>query len=484
MIGVKGDLTASGAQINLGNGGAIVAKGNVTLGAASATSTVDSNSSGSDHHGSYRETLHTSDQTVVGTTLNSGNTLNIVSGKDINVTGSTITLDRGNVGLMAVGNVNVGSATETHVSNMDESHDHGGVASHTSATNRVDQTATYANGSTISADGVTVVSGKDINVTGSAIVGTHDVALSAKDNVNITAATNTYQDNEYHQEKHSGLSGSGGLGITIGSSEKSDRYNATSMTQSQSRSSVGSIEGNVTVSGGKDVHISGSDIVAGKATGDTAGATGNISITGQNVTIDPGQDVAQSHDQREAHSSGLTVAVTGTPFDTVRNLKADASSGNGFQRGQSVLNEIGASAADVPGISVSYGQSRSSSTTDMSSLTNSGSSVRGGGNVTVKAIGGAQKDANGNVVDGDIAVIGSAISAGGTATLDANRNVTLQASTDQLQQSTQSSSSSWGVQFATPSPGDLARWIGGGHGISGGARDEIGRRDLLFNNCV
>jgi filamentous hemagglutinin len=232
---------------------------------------------------------------------------------------------------------------------MNESHDHSGVASHASATNRVDQTTTYANGSAISADGVTVVSGKDINVTGSAIVGTHDVALSAKNNVNITAATDTYQDNEYHQEKHSGLSGSGGLGITIGSSEQSDRYNAASTTQSQSRSTVGSVEGNVTVSGGKDVHISGSDFVAGKAAGDVDGNTGNISITGQNVTIDPGQDVAQSHDQREAHSSGLTVAVTGTPYDTVRNLKANASSGNAFQRGQAVGNEIGASAADVPG---------------------------------------------------------------------------------------------------------------------------------------
>lgn len=461
MIGVNGDLTASGARINLGNGGTIAAKGNITLGAASATSTVDSNSSGSDHHGSYSETLHTSDQTVVGTTVHSGNTLSVASGKDISVIGSTISLDQGNVGLMAVGNVNVGAATETHVSNMNESHDHSGVASHASATNRVDQTTTYANGSAISADGVTVVSGKDINVTGSAIVGTHDVALTAKNNVNITAATDTYQDNEYHQEKHSGLSGSGGLGITIGSSEQSDRYNAASTTQSQSRSTVGSVEGNVTVSGGKDVHISGSDFVAGKAAGDVDGNTGNISITGQNVTIDPGQDVAQSHDQRETHSSGLTVAVTGTPYDTVRNLKANASSGNAFQRGQAVGNEIGASAADMPGISVSYGQSRSSSTTDMSSLTNSGSTVRGGGNVTVKATGGAQKDANGNIVDGDISVIGSAISAGGTATLDANRNVNLQASTDHLQQSTQSSGSSWGVQAASQSLGDWGRWVGG-----------------------
>ncbi|KWO60428.1 filamentous hemagglutinin [Burkholderia territorii] len=461
-VGVMGDLTAHGAQMDFGQGGMIAVKGNTTLDTASATSTIDSNSSGSDHHGSYSETLHSSDQTQTGTSVHSGDSLNMLSGGNINVIGSSVTLDKGNLNLYALGNVTVGAATETHVSNMDESHDHSGVASHTSATNRVDQTTTYADGSALSADGVTITSGKDITVIGSSIVGTHDVGLAAKGNVNIEAATNTYQDNEFHQEKHSGLSGSGGLGFTIGSSEQSDRYNASSVTQSQSRSTVGSVEGNVTVNAGQNVHIGGSDIVAGKAAGDVSGATGNIAITGQNVTIDPGLDQAQSHDQQEAHSSGLTVAVTGTPFDTVRNLKADAASGNSFQRGQSVLNEIGASAADVPSISVTYGQSRSSSTTDMSSMLNSGSTVRGAGNVTVKATGGAQKDANGNPIDGDISEIGSAISAGGTATLDANRNVNLLASTDQTQQSTATSNSSSSLAIlSTPSLGDLGRWVGG-----------------------
>ncbi|WP_043221215.1 hemagglutinin repeat-containing protein, partial [Burkholderia gladioli] len=78
-IGVGGDLTARGAQIDLGQGGTIAAKGNVTLAAASATSTVNSNSSGSDSHGSYAETLHTSDQALTGTTLKGGDTVNIVS---------------------------------------------------------------------------------------------------------------------------------------------------------------------------------------------------------------------------------------------------------------------------------------------------------------------------------------------------------------------------------------------------------------------
>ncbi|MFP3274750.1 MAG: hemagglutinin repeat-containing protein [Paraburkholderia sp.] len=460
-IKVGGDLTATGANIDLGGGGVVVAKGNVTLQAATATSTVDSNSSGSDHHGSYSATLHTSDDTVTGTTLKSGDSLAVVSGKDINITGSTVDLTKGTAMLMASGNVNVGATAETHVSNSYQTGSHSGVASHTSSVDQVDQSATYADGSTISADSVSVISGKDINVTGSSIVGTNLVSLAAQGNVNITAATDTSQDTEFHQVKHSGLSGSGGLGVTIGSSEQSDHYNDSSVTQSQSRSTVGSLAGNVSISAGKDVHIGGSDVVAVKAADDVAGKTGNISITGQNVTIDPSQDSAQSHDQQEAHSSGLTVAVTGTPLDTVRNLKADASSGNAYQRTQSVLTEIGASAADTPSVSVSYGHSSSSSTTDMSSLTNAGSTIRAGGNVSITATGGAVKDANGQPIDGDLSVIGSTINSGGTVSLSANRNVTLQASTDQLQQSTQSNSSSSGISLATPSLGDVVRWVGG-----------------------
>ncbi|CAB3716389.1 hemagglutinin repeat-containing protein [Paraburkholderia rhynchosiae] len=467
LIAVGGDLTATGASINLGGGGTVVAGGNVTLQAATATSTVDSNSSGSDHHGNYAETLHTSDDAVTGTTLRSGNSLAIVSAKDINVIGSTVSLDKGNALLMAAGNVNVGAAAETHVDNFHETDSHSGVASHTSAVNRVDQTTTQADGSTISADGVAVVSGKDINVTGSSLVGTNAVALAAKGSVSIVAATDTWQDSEFHDVKHSGLSGSGGIGFSIGSSEQKDQYDANSVTQSQARSTVGSVAGNVSISAGKDVHIGGSDVVAGKATGDVTGATGNISITGQNVAIDPGQDSAQSSDHQETRSSGMTLAVTGTPLDTVRNLRSAGSSGTAYQRAQGIGNELGASGADTPSLTATFSRSSSSSTTEMSSVSNAGSSVRGGGNVSVTATGGLARDASGNPLDGDIAVIGSKISAGGTTTLDANRNVLLQASTDQWQQSSQSDSSGTSFQIASPSLGNLGRWISGGPNSGG-----------------
>ncbi|WGS49993.1 hemagglutinin repeat-containing protein [Paraburkholderia sp. D15] len=104
--------------------------------------------------------------------------------------------------LMAAGNVNVSAATETHVDNSHETHSHSGVASHMSAANEADQTATKAISSMISPDGVTVVSGKDITVVGSNAVGSKSVSLAAKGNVNIPDATETYQDDEFHDIKH------------------------------------------------------------------------------------------------------------------------------------------------------------------------------------------------------------------------------------------------------------------------------------------
>ncbi|WP_176015690.1 hemagglutinin repeat-containing protein [Burkholderia sp. BCC0398] len=461
-VAIAGDLTSHGAQIELGKGGAIAAQGNISLLTASATSNLNSNSSGSDSHGSYAETQHASDQTLTGTTLKSGDALSLSSEKDITLSGSTLVLDKGKATLDAKGDVNIGVATETHELNSHENHSHGSVVSSTKVASGLDQTDTISHGSLVSADSVSVTSGRDINVTGSGVVGTGDVSLDAARHVNVLAAEDRSDSSAYFDKKQSGVMGSGGLGFTIGSAEQKAQSDNHVVTQSQDRSTVGSVRGNVSIKAGENVHIGGSDVTAGRAAGDTKNATGNIKIAGQNVTIDPSEDDARTHDQQESKSSGLTFAVTGTPFDTVRNLKDNASTGNGFQRGQSVANEIGASALDVPSISVTYGRSQSKSVIDTSNQTHAGSAIRGAGNVSVTATGGAERDALGNAIDGDINVIGSTISAGGKTLLDANRNVNLAASTDKYQQSNASSSSSTSIALlSSPSLGDLGRWIGG-----------------------
>ncbi|WP_186212468.1 hemagglutinin repeat-containing protein, partial [Burkholderia gladioli] len=259
-IGVGGDLTARGAQIDLGQGGTIAAKGNVTLGTASATSTVNSNSSGSDGHGSYAETLHTSDQALTGTTLKGGDTVNIVSGKDITLSGSAISLDKGNANLLAAGDVNVGAATETHALNSHETHSHSNAVSGVKVASGIDQTMTLNRGSLVSADGVNIVSGKDVNVQGSTIVGTNDVTLTAARNVTVTTSQDTLQSSSYYNKKESGLMSGGGLSVSVGSSSLKTSSQTTEV--SNNGSTIGSLKGNLSIAAGNDLHVTGSDLIA------------------------------------------------------------------------------------------------------------------------------------------------------------------------------------------------------------------------------
>ncbi|WP_438820738.1 hemagglutinin repeat-containing protein [Burkholderia metallica] len=447
---VGGDLTAKGAQIDLGQGGTLAAKGNVTLGAASTTSTVNSNSSGSDSHGSYAETLHTSDQALTGTTLKGGDTVNIVSGKDITLSGSAISLEKGNANLLAAGDVNVGAATETHELNSHETHSHSNVVSGVKVASGIDQTATYSQGSTISADGVTVKSGRDINVTGSNIVGTNDVSLSAARDVNIKASQDTIQSSTYYDKKETGLMSNGGLSVSVGSRSNSDKQQSSSVTNNGS--AIGALNGNLTVSAGNDLHATGSILHAGN----------DVNLAGKTVKIDAATDTSNFAEQQQFRQAGVTVGVTNPVVAAVQTGRqmansaqsvsgdprlialAAATTGLAAKNTYDSLKQMGGDplkAATSVGINVSAGASKSDSQMQAQSSTAVGSTVSAGRNVTIAAAG-AGKGSN-------IDVIGSTISAGNNAKLSAEGNVNLQAAENtSSQHSTNSgSSASVGVSF-------------------------------------
>ena len=459
------DLTLAGSQIgNASEGGqtTIAAGHDLTL------STVDTSSSQSLKwdDSNWRKDSETHE---VGSSIQTAGDLRLSAGHDLNARGATVTSEQGALVATAGNDVNLTSAESTR--NVDEAHRHKGTSgwlSSTTITTRNTLSDTTNQGTVFSGNTTNVQSGNDINVSGSDIVSAGGTTLLAKGNVNVESATNSSAEHHMRDEKTSGFMAGGGLGVTIGSTEQKSTFDSQAITQSDARSTVGSVAGNVSISAGKDIHIGGSDVVAGKASDDTTGATGNIRIAGQNVTIDPGRDDLTSHDREEMRSSGLTVGIRGTPVDMVRNARADLASDNAFGRVNGVLNEAAAfGGGDAPSVSLSYGRSESTSATDFSSSTHSGSTIRGGGNVSVLATGGAVHDENGNALDGDIAVIGSTISAGGTTSLHANRDVTLEASTDSTQQDTQSSSSSMGISLAAPTPADATRWVSGSANTGG-----------------
>ncbi|MGK8779794.1 hemagglutinin repeat-containing protein [Burkholderia cenocepacia] len=459
LIAVGGDLTAKGAQIDLGQGGTIAAKGNVTLGAASATSTVNSNSSGSDSHGSYAETLHTSDQALTGTTLKGGDTVNIVSGKDITLSGSAIGLDKGNANLLAAGDVNIGAATETHELNSHETHSHSNVVSGAKIASGIDQTMTLNQGSLVSADGVNIVSGKDVNVQGSTIVGSNDVTLTAARNVTVATSQDTLQSSSYYNKKESGLMSGGGLSVSIGSSSLKTTSQATEV--SNNGSTIGSLKGNLNITAGNDLHVTGSDLIAAK----------NLSGTGANVTIDAAQDKNHRGETQEVSKSGLTLALKAPVIDAVSNAVGQSRASSNSQDGRAaalhgmaaasaawdanvaagdVVRALGAGETPQFKVEVSVGSSHSNSAFTENSVTNRGSNVNAGGTVAFAATG------NGQPGSGNVTIAGSNVNANDVILVAKNQvNIVNTTDTDSTRSTNESKSASVGVSVGT-----------GGFGIS------------------
>jgi len=447
-ITVGQDLNAQGAQIDLGGSGTIAAAGNVTLSAASATSIVNSNSAGDEGNRRYAETLYASDQTLTGTTLSSGGNLALVAGQDVNVMGSTIRLDQGNAMLAAGGDVNLGVATETHQLNAHETHSRSGVLSGTKAASGIDQTITLSQGSTISADGVTVASGNDIQVTGSNIVGTNDVTLKAARDVNIVTSKDSAQSSTYDYKKQTGLLSNGGLSVSVGSRSTSDQAHTADVTHTGSM--IGALNGDLNVIAGNDL----------KATGSVLHAGHDIALAGKTVQLDSAYDTMNQAEQYQFHQSGLTVGITNpvvSAVQTGRQMANAAKHVSGDARlialsavttglaAKNLYDAVGgnpvAAAASI-GINVGIGQSKSDSQSQAQSSTAVGNTVSAGRNATLMAAG-AGKDSR-------IDVIGSTISAGHDAQLVAEGDVNLQAaqSTSSQHGTNSGSSQSVGVSFS------------------------------------
>ncbi|WP_143756975.1 hemagglutinin repeat-containing protein, partial [Caballeronia glebae] len=461
QIGVGGDLTATGAAINLGGGGVVVANGNVTLQAAKATSTIDSNSSGSDSHGSYSESLHRSDDALTATTLNAGNSLTVVSGKDINLTGSAISLDKGTATLAAAGDVNVGAATETHVDNSQETHSHKNVVSGKEVASSSNTSATLSQGSLISADAVTLASGKDINVTGSTIVGTNDVSLSAAHDVNITTSQDTVQSSGSHQEKRTGF-GTSGLSVTYGSNDTATTDQASSVTNHAS--TVGSINGNLSIQAGNTLHVTGSDLLAGK----------DVTGVAANVIIDSATDTAQRSQTQTTHSSGLTLGLSGSVGDAINNAYAQgkaaghsADSGNDRASALHAIAAAGDTAMVVAGatggtlmqspsigVQASVGSSSSRNDSSESQTINRGSNVAAGGTAAFVA------------TDGNVNIAGSNVSANDVVLAAKNQvNIVNTTDTASTRSSNSSNSASVGVSVTTNGMG-ISAAMSNAHGDS------------------
>ena len=197
-------------------------------------------------------------------------------------------------------------------------------------------------------------------MTGSQVIGTHDVAISSGKDTSISSAEE-YERHDYaKQVKKSGLLSGGGLGFTIGTEKRKDQYSDADLLQKSS--TVGSVSGNVSIESGNKAEIGASAVLAGK----------DISITGENVQISSKDNVYHSEEKHEYKKSGLTVSATGGAVAVLSDALAyaqKASSARDKQlkalygaevyqtiaKGKDVLKDL--SGKGMPGVSVGIGSS-------------------------------------------------------------------------------------------------------------------------------
>lgn len=387
-----------------------------------------------------------------GTQIQTGGNLAIGAGRDVNATAAYANATTGGVQVAAGRDVNL-NAGQSHQDVRDEHNqkETGFLSSKT--THTIDSAGqTNAVGTTLSGDTVTVVAGRDLTAKAATIAGTGDVNLAAGNNLTITTAETATSESHFKDVKKSGL-GSAGAGISYGTHQTTDTTNDT--VRGSQGSLVGSTDGSVHMQAGKDLHITGSDVVAGQ----------NVTGVGQNVTIDAATTDRHHDETHEIKSSGFTLAIKSPVIDAIQNVQQQAeASGNSQSSRASTLHAIaavdglgdvfgaakGAAGALADGkkpeakVELSWGSSSSKTTFTEDSTQNNGSSVKAGGTTAFVATG------DGTPGSGNINIVGSDINAKNVM-LQANNQVNLKGSTDtdSTRSTNESKSASIGVSYGT-----------------------------------
>ncbi len=441
MLSAGRDVNSQAAGIMAENSMDIRAGRDVNM-AAESTGT-------GDHDSTFNmKTVHDSVRQQ-GTDMTSGGDITVTAGRDITSVATAVTA-KGDIRVNAGHDIVLGTATESDYHYSESGETRNRLLSHQTTRTITEDSVTREKGSLLSGNRVTVNAGNNLTVQGSDVVADRDVSLAAGNHVDVLAATSTDTSWRFKETKKSGLTGTGGIGFTTGSSKTTHDRREAGTTQSQSASTIGSTAGNVSITAGKQAHISGSDVIANR----------DISITGDSVVVDPGHDRRTVDEKFEQKKSGLTVALSGTVGSAINNaatmareaketsdsrlavLKGTQAVLSGVQAGVNHgLQQQSADPNNGIGVSISLNHQQSKSETKYQHDIVSGSTLSAGNNVSVTATG-KNKDHNNS---GDILITGSQIKSGNDTSLNAQNDILLAAAADTRQTTGKNSSKGGGV---------------------------------------
>ncbi|HBS5893006.1 TPA: hemagglutinin repeat-containing protein, partial [Klebsiella aerogenes] len=371
--------------------------------------------SGSWGKGNDRSLTQRSD---IGTQINGG-AVALSAGHDINARAASVTATS-SLTVAAGNDINLSSGESSWHLTENSHQSSSGLLARRSLTTHDEVWAQNAIGSNFSGDSIVMQAGRDLLVSGSSVAGTQDVNLVAGRNLTITTAEESRQENHLRKEKHSGFSGTGGVGFSVGSSS----LKATDVTTALSSavSTVGSSQGNLSLSAGNVLTVQGSDLVAGN----------NMALTGKTVNILAAENQSTQTHTVEQKTSGLTLALSGMVGSAINTAVSSANQASTESNGrlaalsglQSALSGVQAyqasqmqtadsSPESMIGINLSWGSQSSKSTQRQTQNTSRGSSLMAGNNLSIIA------------TETDINVEGSQLQVGGSALLNAARDVNL-----------------------------------------------------------
>ncbi|MGA4047214.1 hemagglutinin repeat-containing protein [Ralstonia nicotianae] len=438
------DANLTAAAINTTGDATITAKRDVNLNALRQSSEEHINwgNQNRSDHSSYADT---------GTQIQSGGKLAIGAGQDVNATAAYANAT-GSIQVVAGRDVHL-NAGQSHQDVRDEhfQKETGFMSSKT--THTIDSVSrTDAAGTTLSGDTVAVQAGRNLTVAGSTVASTNGTSLAAGNDLTVTTTQTSSSESHYREEKKSGF-GATGNGLSYGNKQQTDIANDNANTYAGSL--IGSTNGNVTLKAGGDLHLTGSQAVAG----------GDLTAIGRNVTIDAAAGTTHHDETHITKSSGFTLGLSGGAAglmqaassqmqDAADAKDARASVLNGMAMGRSLYDAGNALGGKKPmdevAVTLSWGTSQSKSTSTEDATRNQGSTLMAGGKATLIATG--AKDANGNPVagTGNLTIAGSGVSAKDVV-LGAANSVNLVASqdTDKTRSENSSSSASVGISYGT-----------------------------------
>ena len=311
VLSAKRDVNLKGAIVHTGdNSKATIEAGqniNLTTEALSSKKDMTVNSD------NYNRTDR---RTELGTAILSDSHVNLRAGNDVNIRNGIVNSEHGVTSVEAGNDVTITNGKSYSRDEYGLKYKEKSLLSRTTNIIRTDHEHTGVLSSTIGGDTINVKANRNVLVTGSNILGTKDVSVSAGNDVRTDSGEETQRDDVYQYSKKSGLMGAG-IGFTIGSKKVTDTLEGNSKTNVNTL--IGSVNGKISIDANNKAHLTSTDII-GKD---------DIEVSASDITLDGKHDTVASKQVHEEKQSGLTVSLGGSiasALTTARGLQRKANS--------------------------------------------------------------------------------------------------------------------------------------------------------------